>query len=179
MDLHYRSWRPPIKYFLTLAWVNCDPLSTYDMSKKSNFLQSESTLVEFGIELMVLKSLQNNAEMPHVIFFALGIDQDVINEDNDKLVQLWHEYRVHQVHEICRSIGEPKRHNQILIQPVPGGESGLRNVFRVDFDLVITRTKIDLGKDFCTDKLIEKNVDVRQWIFVLDNDDVERSVVNS
>jgi hypothetical protein len=108
------------------------------MSKKRNFLQPENTLAEFGIELMVSKSLQNNAEMSCMLIFTLGIDQDVINEDHDKLVQLWHEYRVHQVNEICRSIGESKRHNQILIQPVPGGEDSLRNVFWVDFDLVIT-----------------------------------------
>jgi hypothetical protein len=73
-----------------------------------------------------------------MLFFTLGIDQDVINEDNDKLVQLRHEYGVHRVHEMCRSIGEPKRYNQILIQPVPGGESGLRNIFWMDLDLMIT-----------------------------------------
>jgi hypothetical protein len=99
------------------------------MSKKRSFLQEESTLTEFGIELMVPKSLQNNAEMPCMLIFILGIDQDVVNKDNDKLVQLRHLYRVHKAHEICRSIGEPKQHNQILIQLVPGGESGLRNIF--------------------------------------------------
>jgi hypothetical protein len=78
------------------------------MSKKRNFLQTESTLAEFGIELMVSKSMQNNTEMPHMLFFTLGIDQDVVNEDHDKLVQLRHEYRVHQVHEMCMSIGESK-----------------------------------------------------------------------
>jgi hypothetical protein len=114
-----------------------------------------------------------------MLFFTLGIDQDVINEDHDKLVQLWYEYEVHQVHEMCKSIGEPKRHNQILIQPVPGGEKGLRNIFRVDFDLVITRTKIDLGKDLCTVKLIEKNVDAGQWIFILNGEDIQRSVVHT
>jgi hypothetical protein len=63
---------------------------------------------KFGIELMVPKSLQKNAEMTCMLFFTLGIDQDVVNEDHDKLVQLRHEYRVHQVHEMCRSIGESK-----------------------------------------------------------------------
>jgi hypothetical protein len=78
------------------------------MSKKRDFLQPESTLAEFGIELMVPKPLQNNVEMSRILFFTLGIDQDVINEDHDKLVQLWHDYGVHQVHKMCRSIGEPK-----------------------------------------------------------------------
>jgi hypothetical protein len=149
------------------------------MSKKGNFLQPESTIAEFGIELVVLKSLQNNSEMSHMLFFTLGIDQDVINEDHGKLVQLWHEYGVHQVHEMCRSIGESKRHNQILIQPVPGGQGSLRNVFRADLDLMITRTKIDLGKDFSTGKLIENNVDVGKWIFILDGDSIQKSVINT
>jgi hypothetical protein len=66
--------------------------------------------------------------MLYVLLFALGVDQDVINEDHDKLVQLWHEHGVHQVHEMCRSIGESKRHNQILIEPVPGEESSLKHL---------------------------------------------------
>jgi hypothetical protein len=65
------------------------------MSKKQNFLQAESTLAKLGIELMVSKSLQNNSEMLRMLFFTLEIDQDVINEDNDKLVQLRYEHGVH------------------------------------------------------------------------------------
>jgi hypothetical protein len=106
--LCYQSWRLPIKYFLNFAWVDCNTLSGDDMSKKQNFLQPESTIVELGIELMVPKSLQNDAEMTCMLFFTLGIDQDIVNKDNDKLVQLWHEYEVHQVHEMCGSIGESK-----------------------------------------------------------------------
>jgi hypothetical protein len=80
---------------------------------------------------------------------------------------------------MCMSIGEPKRHNEIFIQHVPGGESGLRNVFQTDLDLMITRMKIDLGKEFCTGQLIKKNVDAGQQIFVLDSDGIQRSVVNT
>jgi hypothetical protein len=49
--------------------------------------------------------------------------------------------------------------NQILIQPVPGGECSLRNVFWIDLDLVIAQTEIDLGEDLSTGKLVKKNVD--------------------
>jgi hypothetical protein len=149
------------------------------MSNKENFLQPESTLAEFGIELMVLNSLQNNSEMSRMLFLSLGVGEDVVNEYHNKLVQLRHEYGVHQVHEICRSIGESKRHNQILIQLIPGGEGSLRDVFWADHDLMITQTKIDLGKDLCTDKLIEKNVDVGQCIFILDSDSIQGPVINT
>jgi hypothetical protein len=80
---------------MTLAWVDYNTLCRDYMPKKRNFLQPESTLAELGIELMVLKSLQNNSEMLHMLLFTLGIDQDVVNEDHNKLVQLRHEYGVH------------------------------------------------------------------------------------
>jgi hypothetical protein len=128
------------------------------MPKKWNFLQPESTLAELGIELMVSKSLQNISEMLRMLLFTLGIDQDVINEDHDKLVQFWHKYGVHQLHEMCRSIGEPERHNQILVQLIPGREGSLRDIFQMDLDLMITRTEIDLEKDFSTSKLIKEDV---------------------
>jgi hypothetical protein len=101
-------WETSNKILLNFAWVDCNTLCGDDMSKKWNFLQPESTLAELGIELMVSKSLQNNSEMLCMLFFTLGIDQDIINEDHDKLVQLWHEHGVHLVHKMCSSIGESK-----------------------------------------------------------------------
>jgi hypothetical protein len=55
-----------------------------------------------------MKSLQNNPKMLLMLFFIPGVDQDVIDEDHDKLLQVRHEYRVNQVHEMCRGIGESK-----------------------------------------------------------------------
>jgi hypothetical protein len=114
-----------------------------------------------------------------MLFFILRVDQDVINEYHDKLVQLRHEYGVHQVHEMCMSIGESKRHNQILIQPVSGRECSLRNVFLMDLDLMITRPKIDLGEDSSTGKLIEENVNAGQRIFVLDRDSIQGLIIDT
>jgi hypothetical protein len=76
---------------------------------------------------------------------------------------------------MCMSIGESKRHNQVLIQPVPGRECSLRNVFWTDLDLMITRMKIDLS----TGKLIKENVDAGQMIFVLDRDSIQKPVINT
>jgi hypothetical protein len=106
------------------------------------------------------------------LFFILGIDQDVISDDHDKLIQLQHEYGVHQVYEICKSISESKRHNQILIQPIPGGENSLRDVFQMDLDLMVTRTEIHLRKDLRIGKLIKKDIDGRQRVLLLDGDDI-------
>jgi hypothetical protein len=65
------------------------------MSKKLNLLQPECTFAELGIKLTVTKSLQNNLKVLLMLFFILGVDQDVVNEYHDKLVQFQHEYGVH------------------------------------------------------------------------------------
>jgi hypothetical protein len=61
-----------------------------------------------------------------------------VNEDHDKLVQLYHEYGLHQVHEVSGGVGQPKRHHQILIETVSSGESSLWNIFFTDLNLAIT-----------------------------------------
>jgi hypothetical protein len=69
---------------------------------------------------------------------------------------------------MCRSIGESKRHNQILIQSIPDGECSFRNVFQMNLDLMITQTEIDLEKDLSTGKLIKKNVNAgKGYLFLM------------
>jgi hypothetical protein len=86
---------------------------------------------------MITQSLKYNAEMLLMLFLTLRKDQDVVNEDHDKLVQLFHENRVHQLHEVSGGIGQTKRHHQILINTVSGGESSLWDIFFTDLDLMI------------------------------------------
>jgi ABC-type lipoprotein export system ATPase subunit len=74
------------------------------VTQEQNFTQSELTLAVLQIELMITRSLKHNAEMPFMLFLVLRKDQDVINEDHNKLVQLCHEYRVHQVHEVSGGV---------------------------------------------------------------------------
>jgi hypothetical protein len=52
-------------------------------------------------------------------------------------------------------------------------------VLLMNLDLMITRTKINLRKGFSTNKLIKKNVDALQWIFIPDGDDIQRSIINT
>jgi hypothetical protein len=85
-----------------------------------------------------------------MFLLILGIDQDVTNEYHNKLVHLRHEHRIHQVHKMCRSIGESKRHHQILIQPILGGECSLRDVLQTDLDLMLTKSEIYLRKNLST-----------------------------
>jgi hypothetical protein len=56
------------------------------MTQQWDFAQLELTLVVLHIELMIMQSLKHNVEMPFMLFLTLREDQDLINEDHDKLV---------------------------------------------------------------------------------------------
>jgi hypothetical protein len=95
------------------------------VTQEWNFAQLELKLAVLRIELIFTQSLKHNVEMPFMLFLVLRIDQDIINEDHDKLVQLCHEYRVHQIYEVSRGVG-------------------LQKNFFTDLDLMITQSKINL-----------------------------------
>jgi hypothetical protein len=128
---------------------------------------------------MISKSLQDNPKVLLIFFLILGVDQDVINEYHNELVQLWHEHRIHQVHEMRRSIGESKRYDQIFIQPVSGGECCFRYVFWTDLDLMVAWSEVYLGENLSTSQLIKHDINVGKWILILDSDSIQRPVINT
>src|SRR6185312_14118071 len=97
--------------------------------------------------MMISQSLKNDTQMFSMIFFILGVDQNIVNENHDEFIQLRHEDRIHQVHKICWGVGKTKRHNQIFIESISGQESSLWNITRLDFYLMVARTKIDLREN--------------------------------
>src|SRR3954466_13979118 len=108
------------------------------MSKKSNFIQPKFTLAEFGIQLMLSKLLKYQTQMSFMLFFALGVDQNVIDENDNKLVKELRENLVHHIHEISWCIGQTKWHYGVLIQSIPCGESCLRYVLFSYLELEIS-----------------------------------------
>jgi hypothetical protein len=46
-----------------------------------------------------------------MLFLVLRKDQDVINEDHNKVVKLCHQYKVRQVQEMSRGVGQPEWHH--------------------------------------------------------------------
>jgi hypothetical protein len=63
--------------------------------------------------------------MPSMLLFILGINQDIINEDHHKFVQLMHGYRVHQ---ICEVVSHPiLKVNRMRTMYVPGSVIHVHN----------------------------------------------------
>jgi ATP sulfurylase len=81
-----------------------------------------------------------------MFFHTLQIYQNVINKHHDKLVQLQHENRVHEVHEECQRICQPKGHDEILIETISCSTCHLGYIFSMNLDLVIAGAEINLGE---------------------------------
>jgi hypothetical protein len=81
------------------------------MSQELHSVQPKLIFAELGVQLMFLQSGQDDADMLRMLFFILGVYQDIINEDHYKLVQFWHKDGIHEIHEKYRSICEAKRHD--------------------------------------------------------------------
>jgi hypothetical protein len=149
------------------------------VTQKLNFAQPELELAKLRIELMITQSLKHNVEMFFMLFLTLRKYQGVINENHVKLVQLFHESRVHQVHEVSGGIGQTKGHYQMLIETVSGGESSLWDIFFTYLNLIIAKTKVNLRENLCFNQLIEQEINVGQLILVLDDNRIEWLVINA
>jgi hypothetical protein len=114
------------------------------------FLDSKLALAKLGINLLLSQPLKYNSEVFFMFIHSLQIYNNVINEYHDKLVQLWHEDKVHEIHEVCRHIHQPKRHHKILIETISCRERRLGYVFSTNLDLVIAGAEINLGEHLCS-----------------------------
>jgi hypothetical protein len=130
------------------------------MTQELNFTQPELALAELRIKLMITQSLKHNVEMLFMHILTLRKDQDVISEDYDKLVQLFHENQVHQVHEVSGGIGQTKGHHEILIETLLGGKSSLSDIFFTDLDLMIARMKFNLQENMRSNELTDQEINV-------------------
>jgi hypothetical protein len=91
VNLMHNPWRLPIQYLSNLARIHGYSFLIYHVTQELNFAQSELALAKLCIKLMIMQSLKHNAEMLFIFFLTFRKDQDVVNEDHNKLVQFFHE----------------------------------------------------------------------------------------
>src|SRR4051812_29822340 len=111
------------------------------------------------------------------VFFILGVYQDIIQINHDKLVEVFHEYIVHQSRKGGWGICQAKGHDGVLVRTIASNKGGLRNVLITDSDLVITQPQVEFRNHLCSGKLIIQIIDPGKWIHVLDGGLVDRSVI--
>ena len=67
--------------------------------------------------------------MNSMIFWCLGVDEDVIQEHHDKVIQVVGKYVIHQVHKLRRGVGYTKWYNQKFLQAPTSFERYFRYIF--------------------------------------------------
>ncbi|MBW0526745.1 hypothetical protein O181_066460 [Austropuccinia psidii MF-1] len=78
-----------------------------------------------------------------------------------------------------RSIGEPKRHNQVLKTAIFSSKSCQMFITLVDSEQAICTTQINIGEDRRTIKNIGKLIHRRNTILVLPSNSIEFAVINT
>jgi hypothetical protein len=73
---------------------------------------------------------------------SAAIDEDVIKENQDKLLKVRFQYFIHETLEGGWGIAKAKSHDQEFIMSFMSSESSLQNIFLLHPDLVITRAKV-------------------------------------
>jgi hypothetical protein len=63
-----------------------------------------------------------------MFFFALGVNQLVIEEHYDELVQIFHKDLVCQIHKVGWDFYQYKIHHRLLVQTIPQNEGRLWKV---------------------------------------------------
>ena len=53
-----------------------------------------------------------------MLFFSIGINKNVINKDDHKLVKVRPENPIHVIYKYCRTIGKSNKHHQIFIMTI-------------------------------------------------------------
>jgi hypothetical protein len=104
---------------------------------------------------MISQTLKDNSEVFGMFFLVFGVDEDIIDKDHYEFVELHHKHGVHEVPEVGWGISETKGHYQELVKTITSEESGFRNVTRSNINLMITKTKVDLGENFGSCQLIK------------------------
>ena len=70
-----------------------------------HLLEPKFTFSELCVELMLSQHFHHHLQMLYMLFLGPRIDQDIVDEHDDELVQIFLEHSVHQVHEGSWSIG--------------------------------------------------------------------------
>ena len=140
------------------------------MAEKSDLLKPKLALTEFPKQLMVSKHLKHKSKILLMLCLGTRVDEDIVDKHDNKLVQIWMENPVHQIHEHGRGISQAEWHDKELKRPITSQESGLRDIIIPDPKLMIARTKISLRKLLRSLQLVKQVVDTRQWIPIPNGD---------
>ena len=105
--------------------------------------------------MMIIEKLQYKIHMLDMLNPCFTVDEDIIKEDQNGVSQVGPKYFIHECLECGRGICESKWQDQKFIMAIMCVESCFRDIICMDQNLVIPKTKVQLGEKISTMNLIK------------------------
>src|SRR5882672_8583355 len=139
----------PILDNLDLVWGHGEALGRQHVSKVFTGSDMELAFVCTGKKSIRVESLEYFPNMGFVLGNVVGIDEDVVQIDDDYDVNHIRKDVVHKLLKSCWCISSPFRHYQPLERTVSGLECSFPFVSRHNPDKMVCVLEVDFGIDSC------------------------------
>ncbi len=154
-------------------------MSAYNVAKECDLRCAKCALFEFGKQLIGLHDRQDSVKVLQMLINVFAVYEYVVHVHDNKLAKEWLEDVVHGSLKSCGCVGQAKGQHHELIQPKRRAESSFGYIRFGNADLVVATLQIQRGENCSTVEVIKKIINAWQWVFVLDSDFVEGTVVNA
>ena len=127
---------------LGLRTLHLKPFGRDDVPEKIDGCTTKRALGQLGVQL-VLPQLREYLPKVHQVFSVISaVHDDVVQVGAHEVAYVGLKDLVHQGHEGCGGIGQPKGKNQELKESVLGPKGRQRDGFGVHSDLVVARPQV-------------------------------------
>jgi hypothetical protein len=103
-----------------------------------------------------------------MVYLGFSIDEDIIKENQDKMMENRAEDMVHEALEGGGGVTQTKGHDQKIIVALMSVKGSLGNVGLFHTYLVIAQAKIKFGKELGATQFIQEVINDRNGKFVFD-----------
>ncbi|MBW0539864.1 hypothetical protein O181_079579 [Austropuccinia psidii MF-1] len=125
------------------------------------------------------ESGKHSGHMSDMFLHRFGKEHNIIQINHHINTKKILENIIAKILRRCRSIDEPKRHNQVLITAIFSSQSCKMFITLLDSEKAICTTQINLGEDRRTIQEIEKLIHRRNRILVIHSNSIEFVVINT
>src|SRR6184192_2369046 len=139
----------------------------------------EFALGHVPIHLVLAEDFEDLADVVDMLLVISAVNEDIIDVDNHTDVQQRFQDVLDQRLESSWGIRESEGHNLVLIVTISCTKSRFLDVIFVNTDLIVSPTKVDLGKNLCTLKSVNEVVNEGDGKSVLLGDLVKGPIVNA
>jgi hypothetical protein len=178
-DIFFGRGCRPLLHNSNFIRINANTFSIHNMTKEFDRSLEEITLLELDVVVVCFQKAEDFVDMFHMVIKGLGVDEDIIHVDQNKLANSVSKELIHSTLESGRGVAQPKRHDKPFIVTNGSGKSCLGNISRLDLDLMIAGGKIQGSEVLRTIKHVQEVINTGKGISILDSDLVQGTIIHT